>query len=125
MKIKGLAMVLLLAVMVVFYLLIIQGGDEGESALQKEITGYTQAKVKTTRANMRSLARFIDGFIATQDRFPENLNQVSRYQPVGNARYDSWGTPIKLEAKQSPNYILISAGPDQTFSTGDDIRLEF
>ncbi len=40
-----------------------------------------------------------------------------------DARLDSWGTPLMLRT-QGPHYELVSAGPDRTHMTPDDIVVE-
>lgn len=40
-------------------------------------------------------------------------------------REDAWGNVLRYEIKNELAYVLISAGPDETFGDGDDLRKEY
>lgn len=44
-----------------------------------------------------------------------------KHEPFINANRDPWGTPFKYDAEA---LIIISAGPDKTFGTKDDIQVK-
>jgi hypothetical protein len=125
MKFKGIAMVLMLAMVIVFYLLVVHKDESGESSLEKTVGVYSETNLKMTRVNMQSVGRMVESYIAMHDALPEDLNQVSLWSRIGAARWDAWGNPIKFEAGFKPKFTLISAGPDKAWDTKDDIKMRF
>lgn len=125
MKIKGFALVLMLGMLIIFYLLVIHKDESGESNLEKTVGAYSETNLKMTRVNMQTVGRMVESYIAMHDALPEDLNQVSRWNRIGAARWDAWGNPLKFEAGFKPNFTLSSAGPDQAWNTEDDIKMEF
>ncbi len=125
MKIKGIAMVLMLGMVIIFYLFVVHKDESGESNLEKTVGAYSETNLKMTRVNMQSVGRMVESYIAMHDALPEDLNQVSRWNRIGPARWDAWGNPIKFSAGFKPSFTLISAGPDKTWNTEDDIKMEF
>jgi hypothetical protein len=118
-------MILMLAMLIVLYLLAAKKDDSEESNLEETVAAYSETHAKMTLVNMQTVGRLIKSYIAMHDNFPEDLDQVSRWSRIGAARWDAWGNPVKFESRFKPNFTLSSAGPDQTWNTEDDIKMEF
>jgi type II secretion system (T2SS) protein G len=66
------------------------------------------------------------GFQLKNGRLPRSLEELVAAKPgkmTGRSIVDPWGTPIRYEITdpQPMWYRLISAGPDRTFDTEDDL----
>jgi hypothetical protein len=106
-------------VIVVFFLYVVKRG--GKSQLEEQVDAFSQVREKTTRANLMSIQRAIDFFIAQNGRTPENLREVQTYSRSVYEGSDAWGTPLKYIKISDSDYSLTSAGNDKTFDTDDDI----
>jgi hypothetical protein len=122
MKIKGFLVIFLLVIIVVFFLYLVKRG--GKSELEEQVDAFSKVREKTTRANLMSLERAIDFFIAQNGRTPESLREMQTYSRSIYEDSDAWGTRLKYERISDSNYRLISAGKDKAFDTEDDIVIK-
>ncbi len=122
MKIKGFLVIFLLVVIVVFFLYVVKRG--GKSQLEEQVDAFSQVREKTTRANLMTLQRTIDFYIAQTGKTPENLRELQTYSRSIYETSDAWGTPLKYEKISDTSYRLISAGKDKTLDTEDDIVIK-
>ncbi|HYA49046.1 MAG TPA: hypothetical protein VEG35_05035 [Burkholderiales bacterium] len=125
MKIRGLLIVVLLAVVVVYFLYFAKSGND-KGLLQTEIEQLAKAKVTLTQANMAAVAREIIAYAAGGEGLPEDLKQVQRSRPsLGMGLLDAWSRAIRYERLSDTTFRLRSAGPDGVFDTADDIVKDF
>ena len=81
-----------------------------------------------TEAAFSNASVAIGAYHADHGRYPNALHHLLvpddyPYSPYLHDRWpllDSWGTEIRFENRTN-GYTLISAGPDHSFGTGDDI----
>ncbi len=89
---------------------------QGMAALEK-------TKTVTVEIDMNSISSAITTYFGDNGDYPENLDMlVPKYLPSANSIIDSWGMPFQLEKDELQNCTLVSAGPDRTFASADDIR---
>jgi hypothetical protein len=124
MKIRGLLIVLMLGLVVVYFIYFGRSVN-GKGALQTEIDQYGKMKVTLTGANMDSLARVILAYAAGAEGLPENLKQLERSHPLGSGLYDAWGKEIQYERLSDSGFRLRSSGPDGVMGTADDIEKDY
>jgi hypothetical protein len=125
MKTRGLLLVVLLAVVAVYFLYFAKsGGDKG--LLRTEVDQYLKMKVQLTQANLETLGREILSYAAGDQGLPEDLKDFQRSRPgLGLALIDAWGRRVKYEKLSDSSFRLRSAGPDGVFGTADDIVKDF
>jgi hypothetical protein len=124
MKTRGLLIVLLLGLVVVYFLYFGKG-PSGKGALQTEVDQYAKMKVTVTGASLDALARVILEYAADGQGLPEDLAQLERSRPLGNGLLDAWGRRIRYERLSDSSFRLSSSGPDGVFGTADDIVKEY
>jgi hypothetical protein len=73
---------------------------------------------------MATLEKALTLFTATQGQLPQTLKELFAARFFSGDPSDGWGTMPKYERLSDENYRLISAGPDRTFDTDDDIIVE-
>ena len=121
MKIRGLLIVLILAMVIVYFLFFAKAGKK--SYLEATVDAHQRMTNDLTRVNMETLARAIEFFVGSEGRLPEDLKELSRARIVIGATMDSWGRTIKYEKLTDSGFRLTSPGLDGKFNTGDDIVL--
>jgi hypothetical protein len=122
MKFRGFLVVVILSVAVVYFLWVAKAGKD---KVIEEVRAFSESKLQLTQANMANLAKEIQTFQAMQGRAPGNIKEVQMLRRVPLGILDNWGTAIKYEKQSDEDFRLISAGPDRTFSTEDDIIKEY
>jgi hypothetical protein len=122
MKIRGAMVIVLLAMVVIYFLFFAKAGKKGYI----EATQDANTKLRTglTTTNMATLEKALTLFTATQGQLPQNLKELFAARLYSGDPSDGWGTLLKYERLSDENYRLISAGPDRTFDTDDDIVVE-
>ncbi len=123
MKIRGLLIVLLLAMAVVYFIYFAKTGKKGQSYIEATIDAQQRMSVELTRTNLSTLEKAIDLFIGTQGRLPEDLKELARARLLTGATTDGWGRAFEYEKISDSSFRLTSAGRDGTFHTEDDIVL--
>jgi len=121
MKIRGLLIVLILAMVVVYFLFFAKAGKK--SYLEATVDAHQSMSNDLTRVNMETLARAIEFFVGSEGRLPEDLKDLSRARILAGATTDSWGRAVKYEKLSGSAFRLTSPGLDGKFDTGDDIVL--
>jgi hypothetical protein len=125
MKIRGLLIVLLLSMVIVYFIFFTRVAKNEKGGLGIMVDKYLQSKIDLTRANLEALAREVLSFSAEGGGLPETLDALRRFHPTAGALPDAWGTRIRYERLSDSSFRLSSAGPDKTFDTGDDIVKDF
>ncbi len=123
MKIRGLLIVLLLAMVVVYFIYFAKTGKKGQSYIETSIDAHARMSAELTRTNLSTLEKAIDLFIGTQGRLPEDLKELARARLLTGATTDGWGRAFEYEKISDSSFRLTSAGRDGTFHTDDDIVL--
>ena len=124
MKIKGLLIVVVLAMAVVYFIFFGKVADN-KGGLQIEVDKYLQTKIKLTAVNLESLSREVLSYAAEGDGLPDTLEALRRFHPTAAALPDAWGRKIRYERLSDSSFRLRSAGPDGAFETEDDIVKDF
>lgn len=122
MKIRGFLAVLVLAAVVVYFLWIAKAGKD---KVVEEVKVFSDTKMKLTVANMSSLAREIQSYIAMEGRTPKSLKEFRGLRTMPISALDAWGKAIKYERLSDEDFRLISAGADGEFDTSDDIAKDY
>jgi hypothetical protein len=124
MKIRGLLIGVLLAMVAVYFIFFTKVADN-KGGLQIEVDKYLQTKIKLTAVNLESLSREVLSYAAEGDGLPDTLEALRRFHPTAGALPDAWGRKIRYERLSDSSFRLRSAGPDGAFETEDDIVKDF
>lgn len=122
MKIRGALILLLLAMVVVYLLFFAKLGKK--SYIEATQDANTRLRTGITETNMATLEKGITLFVVSQGQTPKDLKELFAARLFSGDPSDGWGTLLKYERLSDENYRLVSAGPDRTFDTEDDIILE-
>ncbi len=122
MKLRGFLVIVLLSVTVVYFLWVAKAGKD---KVIEEVKAFSGAKLQLTQANMTNLAKEIQTFMAMQGRAPSNIKEVQMLRRIPLGILDNWGTAVKYEKQSDEDFRLISAGPDRTFGTEDDVIKDY
>jgi hypothetical protein len=123
MKARGLLIVLVLAVAIVYLIWFSKSGEK--THLERQVDRFVQAKEDLTRVNMQSLQKIILSYIAGEGQTPKSLQDLRSSNLLVGGTMDGWGKSIKYERLSDSSFRLISAGKDKTFDTEDDIVLDY
>ncbi len=123
MKARGLLIVLVLAVAIVYLIWFSKSGEK--THLERQVDRFVQAKEDLTRVNMQSLQKIILSYIAGEGQTPKRLQDLRNSNLLVGGTMDGWGKSIKYERLSDSSFRLISAGKDKTFDTEDDIVLDY
>lgn len=124
MKTRGLLVVVLLAMVAVYFIFFAKVADD-KGGLQIEVDKYLQTKINLTRVNLESLSREVLSYAADGEGLPESLEALRRFHPTAAALPDAWGRKIRYERLSDSSFRLRSAGPDGAFETEDDIVKDY
>jgi hypothetical protein len=123
MKARGLLIVLILAVAIVYLIWFSKSGEK--THLEQQVDRSVQAKEDLTRVNMQTLQKIIESYIASEGQPPKSLQELRTANLLMGNILDSWGKSIRYERLSNSSFRLISAGKDKTFDTEDDIVLDY
>lgn len=124
MKTRGLFIVLIMALAIVYFIYFAKTG--GKSNIRTVVDKYAEAKIDLTKVNMEQLGRIILSRTGEDGQAPADLGELQRSQPgLAEGMIDAWGRRIKYERLSDSNFRLTSAGPDGTFGTADDIIKDY
>jgi hypothetical protein len=124
MKIRGLLIVLVLAMVVVYFIFFAKVADD-KGGLEIQVDKYLQSKIKLTGVNLEALSREVLSYATEGEGLPESLEALRRFHPTAAALPDAWGRRIRYERLSDSSFRLRSAGPDGEFDTEDDISKDF
>jgi hypothetical protein len=124
MKIRGLLIVLVLAMVVVYFIFFAKVADD-KGGLEIQVDKYLQSKIKLTGVNLEALSREVLTYATEGEGLPESLEALRRFHPTAAALPDAWGRRIRYEKLSDSSFRLRSAGPDGEFDTEDDISKDF
>src|SRR5512135_1286769 len=125
MKLRGLLIVLLLAVVIVYAVFFTKVTKGGKGGLETMVDKYLESKIELTGVNLETLAREILLYAGEAEGLPESLEALRRLHPAAASAADAWGRKIRYERLSDSSFRLRSAGPDGVFDTGDDIVKDF
>ena len=123
MKAKGLLVVFILAIGIIYLLWFAKIGEKTQ--LETKVDQNIQVQVDLTRTNMESLQKIVISFMASEGQAPESLQDLRNSKLLVGDAIDVWGKSIKYERLSDSSFRLISAGKDNIFGTQDDIVLEY
>jgi hypothetical protein len=124
MKIKGMLIVVVMAMAVVYFIYFGKAVDN-KGGLQIMVDKYLQTKINLTTVNLESLSREVFSHAAEGEGLPESLEALRQFHPVAAVLPDAWGRRIRYERLSDSSFRLRSAGPDGAFETEDDIVKDF
>jgi len=122
MKIRGALIVLLLAMVIVYFLYFAKAGKK--SYIEASLDANERIRAELTRVNMATMENAIVTFIATEGEAPADLKTLFAARLFSGDPSDGWGTPLQYERLSDSGYRLAAAGKDRTFGSDDDIVLE-
>ncbi len=126
MKMRGLMIGLLLALVIVYFVLFTKVGKDDKGGLETMVDQYLEAKIDLTNVNLETLARLVQAYAAeAEGGLPESLEALRRSQPAAASVADAWGRKVRYERTSDTGFRLRSAGPDGAFDTGDDLVKDF
>jgi hypothetical protein len=120
MKIRGLLIVLLLALVAVYALFFTKAADD-KGGLEIVVDKYLESKIKLTEVNIQTLSREVLGYAGEGAGLPATLDALVRLHPGAASVADAWGRKFRYEKLSDETFRLSSAGPDGEFDTADDI----
>ena len=124
MKIRGLLIGAVLALVAVYFIFFAKVADN-KGGLETMVDEYLEAKIDLTRVNLESLSRLVLSITGEGEGLPETLKALRRFNPAASVPTDAWGRTIRYEKLSDSSFRLKSAGPDGVFETGDDIVKDF
>jgi hypothetical protein len=122
MKVRGALVILLLAMVVVYFLYFAKAGKK--SYIEGAVDANDRMRAELTQVNMGTLQKAIDYYIASEGEAPADLKTLFAARLFSGDPSDGWGTPIEYEKLSDSTYRLTAAGKDRTFGTDDDVALE-
>jgi hypothetical protein len=122
MKIRGALIILLLAMVIVYFLYFAKAGKK--SYIEATLDANERMRAELTQVNMATMENAIVTFIATEGEAPADLKTLFAARLFSGDPSDGWGTPLKYERLSDSSYRLAAAGKDRTFGSDDDIVLE-
>jgi hypothetical protein len=125
MKFRGLLIVLVLAMVIVYFIFFARVAKDKKGGLEIMVDKYLQAKIDLTRVNLEALSREVLTYSADGGGLPETLDALRRFNPMAGTLPDGWGTRIRYQRLSDSSFRLSSAGPDRAFDTSDDIVKDF
>jgi hypothetical protein len=123
MKAKGLLVILIFAIGIIYLLWFAKTGEKTQ--LETKVDQYSQAKADLTKTNMQALQKIVISYIASEGQTPQSLQDLQNSKLLAGGAIDAWGKSIKYEKLSDSSFRLISAGKDNIFGTRDDIVLEY
>lgn len=104
---------------------------DASSAFEEQPQGARAPWV--TRSGLTLVAAAAERFCLAKSRYPESLSELVAFSDSLGPREvlcrlyrdqltDEWGTPIRYTV-QTAAPVILSAGPDRTFGTADDVGL--
>jgi hypothetical protein len=124
MKARGLALGVLLAAVIVYFIFFTKVADD-KGGLEIMVDKYAESKVDLTGTQLESLSRAILSFAAEGQGLPGSLEALRRAHPAAASITDAWGRKIRYERLSDDAFRLTSAGPDGALGTADDIVKDF
>lgn len=92
-------------------------------------TSVSTSQSLATAADLRIISTMLDYEFMKKGRYPESLDFAAwlgtafKENPAKTPGVDHWGTPLLYRARSGRKaYLLVSAGPDTIFETGDDLK---
>lgn len=125
MKFRGLTIVLLLGLVIVYFVLFTKVGKDEKGGLETMVDKYLESKIELTEVNMETLSREVLSSATEGEGLPASLEALRRFRPTAGSVLDAWGTKFRYERLSDSSFRLRSAGPDRVFDTGDDIVKDF
>jgi len=125
MKLRGLLIALLLAVVAVYAIFFTKVAKDGKGGLETMVDKYRESKIELTQVNLETLAREIFLYAGETEGLPESLEALRRLHPAAASAADAWGRRIRYERLSDSSFRLRSAGPDGVFDNADDIVKDF
>ncbi len=124
MKIRGWLAIIILVIVVVYFVFFARTSREKKSSLEVTKDAYDRIRVELTQANMATLEKAINLFLATEGRTPVDLKELRSSRLLTGEAMDGWGRSLRYERRSESAYLLISAGADGVFGTEDDLTVE-
>jgi hypothetical protein len=124
MKIRGLLIGVVLAMVAVYFLFFAKVSDD-KGGVEIMVDKYLQMKTDLTRVNLENLAREILAFTSEGEGLPDTLDALRRSHPEAGVVLDGWGKRIRYEKLSDSSFRLRSAGPDGVYGTDDDVVKDF
>jgi hypothetical protein len=104
-------------------LLLTVGKNRQENPVSQGAAAMEIAKTAAVELDMDHITAAISAYFGDHGEYPDSLDALlPNYLPSADSIIDSWGTPFHLEKSQPQDPVLLSAGPDRTFATADDIK---
>ncbi len=107
--------------LVLFVLVLVRSGPWGIVDLYEEAQRWTLGA--SARLDLRRVGAALEAVYAQTGRFPDDFGGFLERRQIGGGRRDAWGTDLVLRT-QGPHYEIVSAGPDGTHMTPDDIVID-
>jgi hypothetical protein len=114
-------LILLIALAIILFLTM--GKSRQDNPVAVAHSSLDKAKGASLEPTLRQVADALDAYADANGNYPDDLEGlVPNYLTRSDFLIDPWGNRLRLEKDVQGNFILVSAGPDRIFSTGDDSR---
>jgi len=116
--------VLLVILVALAVLLVLHfGKDEKSNPVKEADAMLDKTKQAVLPTQLQQVEAALDAYAAEHGSYPDDLARiVPGYLPSSDFLIDPWGTQLRLVHGEGEKSLLISAGPDRAFGSGDDIR---
>ena len=119
---RGIFVIIFLSLLIISFIYIGKGSKEKDSPIQM-INKLDKAKGILINTQVNQIVQALNSYYMDKNEYPEMLDLlVPNYSKSEENIKDMWGTKFQLKIDESMRLDLISAGPDRTFGTKDDIK---
>lgn len=117
---KGALVILLLAVVVIYFVYFLK--TEKKAPVEEQVSRFNQTRAELTSANLEQVSRAVQEWMTEHDgRLPESLRELQGGRSYGLSLTDGWGRNIRYQKLSDSQFELRSAGQDGQFDTEDDL----
>lgn len=117
---KGALVILLLAVVIIYFVYFMK--TDKKAPVEEQVSRFNQTRAELTSVNLEQVGRAVQEWMAEHEgRVPESLRELQGGRSYGLSLTDGWGRTIRYQKLSDTEFELRSAGEDGRFDTEDDI----
>ncbi|MDY0296488.1 MAG: hypothetical protein RB296_04135 [Acidobacteriota bacterium] len=121
---RGLILGLLIVVLIAGLMYTLRDKD-GETIVEQKVNRTHEANIMLLNTTFVRIREALNTYFIDHGEYPEILELlVPDYIRNPREIHDPWNMPLRLERDETLTTVIRSAGPDNQWHTGDDIRRE-